>query len=123
MASTKPKTWIRIQNAASTRVAKAIKRGELTRQPCEVCGDPKVDAHHDDYSKPLDVRWLCRKHHRLHHVSQERSPDICAHGHVLAEVGVYTFPSGRQWCRACKQEAKRRETAKLSAARKQMVAP
>jgi len=45
----------------------AIKRGKLLRVPCEVCGNAKVDAHHEDYSKPLDVRWLCRKHHLQHH--------------------------------------------------------
>jgi ribosomal protein S27AE len=48
-------------------VYQAIRRGELVRQPCEVCGATKVHAHHDDYSKPLDVRWLCSRHHRLHH--------------------------------------------------------
>lgn len=41
----------------------AIRRGELIKQPCEVCGAEKVDAHHDDYDKPLDIRWLCRIHH------------------------------------------------------------
>lgn len=45
-------------------VAEAIKHGELVRGLCEVCGSTNVDAHHDDYSKPLDVRWLCRRHHR-----------------------------------------------------------
>ncbi|WP_218650451.1 hypothetical protein [Brevundimonas sp. P7753] len=30
---------------------------------CEVCSATRVDAHHDDYSRPLDVRWLCRAHH------------------------------------------------------------
>ena len=44
-----------------------IKMGKLISKPCEVCGDLKVDAHHDDYAKPLDVRWLCKKHHREHH--------------------------------------------------------
>lgn len=44
-------------------VQNALKRGHLVKQPCEVCGVEKVDAHHEDYSKPLDVRWLCRKHH------------------------------------------------------------
>jgi ribosomal protein S27AE len=42
----------------------AIKTGKLIKQPCEKCGKIDVDAHHDDYSKPLEVRWLCEKHHR-----------------------------------------------------------
>lgn len=48
-------------------VAYRIKIGELTRLPCEVCGNEKSEAHHDDYEKPLEVRWLCRKHHAEHH--------------------------------------------------------
>lgn len=44
-----------------------IKSGKLVRQTCEVCGAVKAEAHHDDYNKPLDVRWLCRYHHREHH--------------------------------------------------------
>ena len=46
----------------------AIRNGKLQKAPCEVCGDEKVHAHHDDYSKPLEVRWLCRKHHREAHL-------------------------------------------------------
>lgn len=44
-----------------------IARGHLVKGPCEVCGDPDVEAHHDDYSKPRAVRWLCVVHHRSHH--------------------------------------------------------
>jgi len=40
----------------------ALRNGSLQRQPCH-CGDTKVHAHHTDYSKPLDVLWLCKKHH------------------------------------------------------------
>lgn len=49
--------------AAHYEVSNAIRDGRLARQPCEVCGDP-AEAHHEDYSKPLDVQWLCFKHHR-----------------------------------------------------------
>lgn len=41
----------------------AVNRGKLQKQPCEVCGAKKVEAHHVDYSRPLDVRWLCKIHH------------------------------------------------------------
>lgn len=46
---------------------RAIKDGILTKQPCSICGEVRVDAHHDDYMEPLKVRWLCRKHHNEHH--------------------------------------------------------
>ena len=51
----------------------AIRDGRLIRQPCEVCGSARSQAHHDDYSKPLDVRWLCSKHHSEHHKVMRRS--------------------------------------------------
>ena len=40
---------------------------KLDRKPCEVCGK-KAHAHHEDYSKPLEVTWLCHKHHRERHI-------------------------------------------------------
>jgi hypothetical protein len=47
-------------------VSNAIRDGKLHRQPCEVCGETKAEAHHDDYSRPLKVRWLCNLHHHTH---------------------------------------------------------
>ena len=45
---------------------RACKMGILKKQPCFICGSrKKVEKHHDDYSKPLDVTWLCRPCHRL----------------------------------------------------------
>jgi hypothetical protein len=51
--------------AARKEVWKAIRKGILTKKPCLVCGKAEVHAHHPDYSKPLDVLWLCRKHHDI----------------------------------------------------------
>lgn len=53
-------------NKAKARelVAKAIRSGRITRDPCQFCGNPKSQAHHHDYSKPLDVIWACFKCHR-----------------------------------------------------------
>ena len=45
----------------------AVRDGRLVRKPCGVCGAAKAQAHHDDYSQPLAVRWLCRAHHLAHH--------------------------------------------------------
>jgi len=53
---------------ATVNVRRAILSGKMKRQPCEVCGtELLVQAHHEDYSKPLDVRWLCVKHHAERH--------------------------------------------------------
>ena len=56
--------------AARTALNHAIERDEVTRQPCEVCGAEPAHAHHDDYSKPLEVRWLCPRHHAEYHATE-----------------------------------------------------
>lgn len=51
-------------------VRRAIHRGSLKRGPCEICGITHgeggtiIDGNHECYSQPLDVTWLCRRHHR-----------------------------------------------------------
>lgn len=45
----------------------AIYSGKLKKEPCAICGELDVDAHHPDYSQPLDVIWLCRPHHQEIH--------------------------------------------------------
>lgn len=44
-----------------------VRSGNLHKEPCEVCGCENVHAHHDDYNKPLNVRWLCAAHHKQWH--------------------------------------------------------
>jgi len=55
------------KDAARFKVKTAISRGHLIRKPCSICGDVNSEAHHEDYYKPLDVIFLCRKHHRARH--------------------------------------------------------
>ncbi len=61
---------------AQNVLEKAVCYGRVERKTkCEDCGDSgkfrdgrsKIQAHHDDYNKPLDVRWLCQKCHHLWH--------------------------------------------------------
>jgi hypothetical protein len=65
------------RDSAQNKLEKAVLRGRLTRPTtCERCGQEPppfkdgrtaIQAHHHDYSKPLDVTWLCQPcHHAVH---------------------------------------------------------
>lgn len=59
----KPENRIKLRARDAAR--RALKRGDLVRQPCK-CGEKKVQMHHEDYTKPLEVIWLCvRCHHKV----------------------------------------------------------
>lgn len=62
---------------AHTAVGNALRSGKLKREPCLFCeATENIHGHHRDYSKPLDVVWLCAKcHRRLHAVF----PETAAH--------------------------------------------
>lgn len=63
------------KRAAHILVGNAIRDGKLIKKPCEGCGSNRSHAHHDDYSKPLEVRWLCAKHHAEHHKLEKLKND------------------------------------------------
>ena len=46
-----------------------MRKAHIPKLPCKICGDINAIAHHHDYSKPLDVVWLCRKHHAEEHAN------------------------------------------------------
>ncbi len=50
---------------ARAKVRYAVRTGKIDKPTkCEMCGLMKnLQGHHEDYSKPLEVRWLCAKHH------------------------------------------------------------
>lgn len=76
-----------------TAVGKAVREGILVRKPCQVCGAGKgIHGHHDDYSKPLDVKWLCPTHHRARHkeigqlIVADDQDDISFHMKIETEL-------------------------------------
>jgi len=59
----------RAKYLAHNAVNNAVRDGRLIKPAeCSQCGDmTKIHGHHDDYSKPLKVRWLCAVCHSAWH--------------------------------------------------------
>lgn len=102
-----------------TIVMKAIWRGRLIPEPCEVCrisgalanGKSAVEAHHDDYNFPLRVRWLCGEHHREWHsrnVPVRRTVELppMQHQEVASLGGGTTWKRNREAALAQLQRAR-----------------
>ena len=63
--------------------------GKIKREPCAVCGKEKAQAHHEDYSKHLDVVWLCTRHHADRHIYLRDQEAL-----GIAPVKIKTFIGG-----------------------------
>jgi hypothetical protein len=59
-----------IRRAANLILGRAVKNRRIIKPNlCQAqdCTETKLEAHHPDYDRPLDVVWLCNKHHRECH--------------------------------------------------------
>lgn len=72
----------RLQQKEARKIGKmvynAIKRGKIVRGSCLLCGESNAEAHHNDYSKPFDLVWLCNKHHLWLHGMLSRFKNRCS---------------------------------------------
>lgn len=64
---------------AHSALGNALRSGKILQEPCCKCG-AKAQAHHDDYSKPLEVMWLCAKHHAERHIELRQLKE---HGKII----------------------------------------
>lgn len=64
----------------SARVAaiRAYRKGIIKRTPCVECGGKASDMHHPDYSRPLNVVWLCVKCHHAKHRKYDYSKTVAS---------------------------------------------
>lgn len=56
-----------LQDFAQRAVMDAVRIGTLIPMPCQACSHHKAEAHHQDYTRPLWIVWLCKKHHAGEH--------------------------------------------------------
>jgi hypothetical protein len=65
-------------NAAHLAVSRALAKGELIKpERCQICTrEARLEAHHADYSKPLEVLWVCVVCHRNIHKNIKRIAKI-----------------------------------------------
>lgn len=56
-----------IRKKVRRKTGELVREGRLRRGRCVVCRSRNVVAHHEDYSNPFRVIWLCDTHHKEYH--------------------------------------------------------
>jgi len=69
-ARARKQAWIQRnpeKRRAQNAVSNALRDGRLTKGGCALADEGgcrgRIEAHHEDYAKPLEVTWLCSEHH------------------------------------------------------------
>lgn len=75
------------RRSAQYAVSNAVRDGKLDKLPCFVCGELEVEGHHPNYDAPLDVVWLCVKHHKEVHRRYDAEEDA----RILSEAKKAPF--------------------------------
>jgi hypothetical protein len=67
-----------IKVKARQKLNDGIQAGKIKRKPCEVCGNPVSEGHHDSYDKEhwYIVKWFCKKHHVEYHKTLSSSAHL-----------------------------------------------
>lgn len=73
----------RMKDTARSYAGVYLRRGKIVRTPCVECGAEPAEMHHPDYSKPLEIMWLCRPchmelHRRLDEEAEQQQFDKAA---------------------------------------------
>jgi hypothetical protein len=91
--------------AARVALRNALRRGEVVKPPaCEKCGTPGyVEGSHNDYSRPLEVEWLCRSCHRAKDRARPLTRELLATALAAAEREVAELRARAEQDRDLKQ--------------------
>jgi ribosomal protein S27AE len=68
----------RMKLEARWQAKAALEGGRLEKGPCSNCGETKVEMHHADYFRPLEITWLCERCHLALHATERRQRIIAA---------------------------------------------
>ncbi len=98
------------KDTAHNVVERAVNRGELVRpDSCPECGSGgRIEGHHADYDRPLDVEWLCQACHSQKHgprgvAAEAAARTHCPRGHAYDAANTRVH-KGKRYCRACQRE-------------------
>jgi len=58
---------INVRKKTRRKSKELLKVGKIMKKPCVVCGSIEAIMHHEDYSNPSEVIWLCNIHHTEYH--------------------------------------------------------